>query len=254
MYFYIFEQDGLDIKALRLRREAGRDLRPRDAEMTQEGRSFLCSQIPPDCNAGILHEKDRPHCVTPDNDRLLRAAFLDYNSRAGLGLPREAAAAARVAYGTYGKPYFAEFPEVKFSISHSGRCWACLIGDAELGLDVEDAAMRRGQDERRKDASGARYVRIARRHFARDETAYVEAAEGAAECRERVLRIWTKKEAYVKYTGRGLGAGLSGFSVLKGDLGVQFAGFTVAGELEIACCREDSAAPLGMIRLALRDA
>ncbi|MDR2355330.1 MAG: 4'-phosphopantetheinyl transferase superfamily protein [Clostridiales Family XIII bacterium] len=158
-----------------------------------------------------------------------KAAFLDYNARARLGLSRQEAETASRALGPYGKPGFVDIP-AHFSISHSGRFLVCIFSDAEVGLDAEDLAMRRAQDARRmangaaEDDVCARYLRIARRCFRADERRVVlEAADRGYDALTALFfLIWTRKEAYVKYTGRGLGAGLGGFSVLDSGLGVFF--------------------------------
>ncbi|MDR2131886.1 MAG: 4'-phosphopantetheinyl transferase superfamily protein [Clostridiales Family XIII bacterium] len=176
-----------------------------------------------------------------DEQGFFRAAFLDYNARAGLGLSRREAETAPCAAGPYGKPYFVDIPRVRFSISHSGRLIACLMAGVEVGLDAEDLAMRREQDARR--AAGAppdcaRYLKIARRHFRADELRFVEEAEerGYESLLRRFFFVWTRKEAYVKYTGRGLGAGLGTFSVLGGELGVSFGAARAGSDFEISYC------------------
>ncbi len=94
-----------------------------------------------------------------------------------------------------GKPCIPGGPD--FSVSHSGRLWAVALGGAPVGLDV--------QHPRKVEAK-----RIARRFFTPHEYAYLE-AEGF----DRFFELWTAKESYVKFTGRGIG-GFEGFSVIVG--------------------------------------
>jgi phosphopantetheinyl transferase len=173
----------------------------------------------------------------PDAERLFADVFLDYSGRVGLGLSRREAESAPRAAGPYGKPYFVDMPDVHFSISHSGRFWACLMAGAAVGLDVEDIAARREID------ATARYLKIARRYFTCDEIRETEdaAIRGPHELIARFFFVWTRKEAYVKYTGRGIGAGFGEFSVLDGGLDVFFGETRVYPGLALAYCRADKA-------------
>jgi phosphopantetheinyl transferase len=144
------------------------------------------------------------------SDDFLREAFLDYARRRHISVPESRD--LHVARGVRGKPYF-DTPSLSaahFSVSHSGRFWAVLFHGTAVGLDVEDlsAAGRRGKHDR------ARFERIAARFFAPDEQAYLAKAGDAPDCRERFFRIWTRKEAYVKYTGDGFAQTFSHFSVI----------------------------------------
>ncbi len=137
---------------------------------------------------------DKVRCVTGES--LLRYAL---RCR---GVP----GAYRVAAGPHGKPFLPEAPDLQYSLSHSGRWAAIAWGDTPVGLDVETIAPRRAEA-------------LARR-FAPAEQAYLlEAPE--AERLQRFYRLWTAKEAYVKYLGTGLTRSLSSFSVIPPEaLGV----------------------------------
>jgi 4'-phosphopantetheinyl transferase len=122
--------------------------------------------------------------------------------------------------GPYGKPYFTgEFAKIAFSISHSGRFIAVLfagggqdiVTSGEIGLDIEDVGAGRPGGAR----SALRLTKIADRFFTPEEAAYVREDPPG-----RFFRIWTGKESYIKYTGRGLGQGLDTFSVLTPPEGV----------------------------------
>lgn len=97
--------------------------------------------------------------------------------------------------GQYGKPYFKSHPNVCFSVSHSGNIWVCAFSDTEVGTDVQ-VYDKTGNTERRR--------RIANRWFSENEREYLEkCGYGEAE----FYKIWARKEAYVKFTGDGIGHG-----------------------------------------------
>jgi len=105
-----------------------------------------------------------------------------------------------------GKPFFPSSPQIKFSISHSGDYWACAFGTSELGLDIQQHTQCRIRD-------------ISKRFFHPEEIEYLEACGYAA---EEFFKIWTAKESYVKFTGRGLSQGLETFSVIAPIDGAEF--------------------------------
>ena len=84
------------------------------------------------------------------------------------------------------KPYFKDYPFVRFSVSHSGS----LV----VGIDVEEIKEKP-------------YGRIVERNFTAGEAAEVKDLES-------FLKVWTKKEAYLKLTGDGL-SGLRSSDVSK---------------------------------------
>lgn len=112
-----------------------------------------------------------------------------------LGVP---GAGLALAVDERGKPRLAE-PHARcglhFNLSHSGRVVALAVAAVPVGVDVE--ALR----------EVANVERLARRFFSPAEaTAVLAAADGE---RDRLfLRIWTRKEAYLKATGLGIGMAL----------------------------------------------
>lgn len=90
-----------------------------------------------------------------------------------------------------GKPYLKNYPDVHFSISHSGDIALCTLSDFPIGADIQ--LCTDFKDE------------ICRRYFKKSETDYVAGAKTPEEKRQRFFKIWTLKEAYVKMTGKGLG-------------------------------------------------
>lgn len=111
-----------------------------------------------------------------------------------------ACASAEVSENEFGKPYFENVP-VKFSISHTGNLWGCIMSDSDVGLDLQEIKPR------------VKAEKLAGRFFSEEEYKYVRNNDIYG-----FFRVWTVKEAYVKYTGRGLfGEGMKEFSVITGN-------------------------------------
>lgn len=91
-----------------------------------------------------------------------------------------------------GKPFLKDQPHIHFSLSHSGPWAVCAIGNAPLGVDVEQPRCT---------------MEIARRFFRKDELPETED-------KDFLLRLWTAKEAFVKAIGLGLTAPLDSFKVV----------------------------------------
>ena len=107
--------------------------------------------------------------------------------------------------GLHGKPPAVD--GVHYSLSHSGNFAACLIGRSENGLDIQ---------VRRPVREG-----LEKRFFAKEENDYLDGLQGSGEAQEvsdAFFTIWTLKEAYAKYTGKGMSEGFSGFSVMPSVL------------------------------------
>ena len=84
--------------------------------------------------------------------------------------------------GAKGKPFFPDFPHNHFNFSHSGEWVLCALSDeGEVGVDIETIRPR-------KD-SLPRYV-LSEEEFAAFDGSW-----------EDFFRLWTLKEAYVKYQG-----------------------------------------------------
>ncbi|MBU8536768.1 4'-phosphopantetheinyl transferase family protein [Falsiroseomonas tokyonensis] len=122
--------------------------------------------------------------------------------------------------GRHGKPEVAAahgLPWLRFNLSHTRSLVACAVTAVDdLGLDVEDLA-------RREAGPG-----LAERYFAPAEAALLSAMP-PADRHAGFLRIWTLKEAYVKATGEGIGAGLDSFGFTLDPPRLAFAPGGVAG-------------------------
>lgn len=137
-------------------------------------------------------EKDRKHFA---NARGFLRVLL------GRYLGREAKL-LEFSYGAYGKPALES--SIHFNMSHShGIALYAFTDGRDIGVDVEHVRVDFTSDD------------IARRFFSPFE---VESLGGLPDD-ERVaafFRCWTRKEAYIKATGRGLSQALDSFDVTLG--------------------------------------
>ena len=93
-------------------------------------------------------------------------------------------------YGRLGKPYFKNLP-CYFSLSHSGEYVFCAVSDGEIGADIQECKPLKN-------------YRMEKRYFTEWEQQLL--AGKTEEERQKIFyRLWTKKEAYGKLTGDGIG-------------------------------------------------
>lgn len=117
-----------------------------------------------------------------------------------------------------GKPYFKEIP-VELSVSHTDDLWVCLIADDNnpVGVDIQKI----------KDTN---QERVAARYFTDDEKAYLH--ENGSDA---FFKIWTRKEAFAKYTGKGLSKELKDISTLNNSE-VEFIDIDIRAGVKGSCC------------------
>jgi 4'-phosphopantetheinyl transferase len=105
--------------------------------------------------------------------------------------------AISIAKTELGRPYFSSHPNVDFNVSHTDRYVAvALATDAgeRVGIDVEDALRLCKKD-------GADIEKIAERFLCTNELAEFKKIGSSA---DKFIELWTRKEAYLKYTGEGI--------------------------------------------------
>ena len=97
----------------------------------------------------------------------------------------------RYCIGAHGKPYFQD-EAFFFSLSHSEELVLCAVSDHEIGVDVQ---MITGMD----------WKKLADRFYSEEETVYLQtlSARSGEDAREEFFRLWCRKEAYGKMTGKG---------------------------------------------------
>lgn len=144
---------------------------------------------------------------------LYAGAFLQIILGRELGIP---ANIVSYNYGKQGKPQLdvkrmeerlcGKEPEgwyrpLHFNLSHSGEYVVLAVSDQAVGVDIE---------YKKKNALG-----IAKRFFCPEEYEIILAADGEKAQEQLFLEYWTMKEAYVKYSGKGLELPLSSFLIRK---------------------------------------
>ncbi|MBR3515027.1 MAG: 4'-phosphopantetheinyl transferase superfamily protein [Lachnospiraceae bacterium] len=103
-----------------------------------------------------------------------------------------------------GKPYFKDFPDLHFSLSHSGQMVLVALSEQQVGADIQE------WKELKADIAG--------RFFHPEETAYLRSLP-ASSSEKAFFDLWCLKESYIKYTGKGLSQPLDELdftSVLQG--------------------------------------
>jgi 4'-phosphopantetheinyl transferase len=90
-------------------------------------------------------------------------------------------------YGEHGKPAIAGRPDIHFNLSHCREAVVCAVADCPVGIDVESI--------RDFSESLVDYTMNAR------EVAQIRQA---ADPRREFIRLWTRKEAVLKLSGRGI--------------------------------------------------
>ncbi len=136
----------------------------------------------------LKHEKDK--------NRSLGAGILLDHALSPYGLKERR---MEYEFGEWGKPAFKYYPEIHFSLSHSGDYAICSIGDKPVGNDIE--GIRQG------------HLKVADRFFTGEEREWMYQGKNEEEITERMFRIWTMKESFLKVTGRGMSLSLRDFAV-----------------------------------------
>lgn len=93
-----------------------------------------------------------------------------------------------IARTRLGKPYFPQRPDLQFSLSHSGPWVLCALSRRPVGVDIERIRSR-GEALPRYALTPREYDR------------YTQAGGDWP----AFYALWTRKEAWCKYTGQGLG-------------------------------------------------
>lgn len=104
-----------------------------------------------------------------------------------------------IGYNEYGKPFLKNIG-LYFSLSHSNKWVVCGWSNNEIGVDIEKI------DKVNTD--------IAKSSFCKTEYEYIKSGE-KYEQYKKFIQIWTLKESYIKYIGKGLTVPLNSFCIKK---------------------------------------
>lgn len=99
------------------------------------------------------------------------------------------------SYKERGKPYFSEWPQLHFNVSHTKNMVMCVISDMEIGVDIEHVRPIK--------------EKTIHRTFTENEKVFAKENENG------FVRLWTMKEACAKLRGIGLADILEGMEVCR---------------------------------------
>lgn len=154
------------------------------------------------------YEYYRMHMSKSRRDRLDRLKLSDDRRRSLCGYMLAVKALSELSgiaedgiavnYSENGKP-FSENTKLHFSISHSGDYAVCAVSERDVGIDIEKIRQLNMQAAK-KFASETELIYIFG-HL--PEKSDFESAD--EKTLERFFEVWTKKEAYGKLIGEGIG-------------------------------------------------
>lgn len=152
--------------------------------------------------------------------QLLAASFLQFVLSRELQVPPQVIC---YSYGAEGKPQLdcgrirqglmqmkrglpGNLPEIFFNLSHSGAYAVLAVADFDVGIDVEHLRKNR--------------LAVAKRFFCEEEYRDIVSQASLEEQEMRFLEYWTRKEAYLKWTGKGLRQPMNSFCIERQEQGM----------------------------------
>jgi 4'-phosphopantetheinyl transferase len=146
----------------------------------------------------ILDQTERQHSLTIKNGQIHRR-YVEVRARLRILLGDIVNAKPhqlRIHKAEHGKPYLVDYPEVAFNLSHSADKLAVAIAnDCALGIDIEHCKPRKN------------LAALADKCFSEEELSYWQQLPEHQQT-QAFYQFWTRKEAFVKATGKGIALGL----------------------------------------------
>lgn len=141
------------------------------------------------------------HCQKKDRCRSLAASLLLKKA-----LEKEEICYEEVCFAEEpgGKPKLLQ-KDLFFNLAHAQDLAVCVISDQEVGVDVERKDRLEGRKQNRK-------LQIAKKILTPEEWILWEKAGCQT---EELISVWTKKESYVKMSGKGLTVNLTTIDTLS---------------------------------------
>lgn len=136
----------------------------------------------------------------------------------------------------YGKTHLKATPNLHFNLSHTRNAVVVAVLDEPVGVDIEKV----------KTSD----LQIAKRFFSDSEFTYITKSDVGID--NRFYEIWTKKEAYIKYIGKGLYLPLNSFDVLDTVISRRIRTFQ-KDDCVIPVCSERSNQVFDIIELSEND-
>ncbi|WP_242833507.1 4'-phosphopantetheinyl transferase family protein [Desulfosporosinus youngiae] len=125
-----------------------------------------------------------------------------------------------ISINEFGKPYLRDYPNIHYNISHKKGAIVCAVSDEPVGVDIERITNFN--------------KRIAERFFTQNEQTYIFADKRNQD--QRFAKVWTRKEAYVKWIGKGMMIPFTSFDVLQLDHNNVFINTEFVGGYVISVC------------------
>lgn len=132
-------------------------------------------------------------------NRSLSAGCLLYQALCErLGVSLEEGRSFEIGYEKEGKPYLEKESGIYFNLSHSGEYVSCAVADAPVGVDIQQKVKIKST--------------IAERFFTNADNQKLSACS-KEEREDMFFRMWSVKESFVKFTGKGMRQGIDSFEI-----------------------------------------
>ncbi len=124
-----------------------------------------------------------------------------------------------IARGEHGKPYLKDYPDFHYNFSDSGKFVVLGVNHPALAGITPEFPGEIGIDIQKLVTVKAGVDRMAARYYTPDEARFLAQFDNdnekeALQKRDLFLRLWSIKEAYLKFTGMGLAGGMSSYDII----------------------------------------